>query len=134
MPPDVLAAADTLACSICVVVNVGLARPDVSDWHWTYFYDDDFCFSRVSFPHLFSPNNAPAGMGSIQCEIYFSDKYKPLTGSPDEWKNRAISDLRRCGLIRPDDVIVTSSTLTVNYANVIFDLDRTAALSDVQDT
>jgi protoporphyrinogen oxidase len=132
VPADVLAAAESLACTTCVVVNVGLARPDVSDWHWTYFYDDDFCFSRVSFPHLFSPNNAPEGMGSIQCEIYFSDKYKPLTGNPEEWEKRAISDLRRCGLIRPDERIVTSSTLTVNYANVIFDLDRAAALSVVQ--
>ena len=26
------------------------------DWHWTYFYDDDFCFSRISFPHMFAPN------------------------------------------------------------------------------
>src|SRR5204862_5572749 len=54
-PPDVAAAAARLACSICLVVNVGLDRPDISDWHWTYFYDDDFCFSRISFPHMFSP-------------------------------------------------------------------------------
>ena len=130
-PEDVRAAAGTLSCSICMVVNVGLARPDISDWHWTYFYDDDFCFSRISFPHMFAPNNVPAGMGSIQCEIYFSDKYKPLTGSAVEWRDRAIGDLRKCGLIRPDDTIVTSSTIKVNYANVIFDLDRAAAVKTV---
>jgi protoporphyrinogen oxidase len=131
-PADVAAAAAQLACSICMVVNVGLARADVSDWHWTYFYDEDFCFSRLSFPHMFAPNNAPQGMGSIQAEVYFSDKYKPLTGSPEQWIERVITDLRRCGLIRADDRIVTKSALHVRYANVIFDLERAAALATVK--
>jgi len=131
-PPEVRAAADKLACSICLVVNVGLSRPDISESHWTYFYDDDFCFSRISFPHMFSPNNAPPGMGSIQCEIYFSDKYKPVTGTPTEWRDRAIADLCRAGLIRADDRIVSSSVMRVNYANVIFDLDRAGALKVVR--
>ena len=130
-PQDVRDAAATLACSICMVVNVGLARPDISDWHWTYFYDDEFSFSRISFPHMFAPKNVPDGMGSIQCEIYFSDKYKPLTGTPDGWRDRAIADLRKCGLIRPDDRIVMASTIHVRYANVIFDLDRAGALKVV---
>lgn len=132
-PERVRQAAATLACSQCVVVNVGLARPDISDWHWTYFYDDDFCFSRLSFPHMFAPNNAPAGMGSIQAEVYFSDKYKPLAGSADDWIPKVVADLRRCGLIKPDDQIVTSSAIMVRYANVIFDLDRAAALATVKD-
>lgn len=132
-PPEVAAAAARLACSSCLVVNVGLDRRDISDWHWTYFYDDDFCFSRISFPHMFSPNNAPNGMGSIQCEIYFSDKYKPMIGSAGEWTEKAVNDLRRCGLVRPTDRIVTSSALWVRYANVIFDLDRAAALATVTD-
>jgi len=131
-PERVRKAAATLACSQCVVVNVGLARPDISDWHWTYFYDDDFCFSRLSFPHMFAPNNAPAGMGSIQAEVYFSNKYKPLKGTADDWIPTVINDLRRCGLIKPDDRIVTSSAIMVRYANVIFDLDRAAALATVK--
>ena len=130
-PADVAEAASRLACSICMVVNVGLNRADVSDWHWTYFYDDDFCFSRLSFPHMFAPSNAPDGMGSIQAEVYFSDKYKPLTGTPEEWTERVITDLRRCGLIRSNDQIVTKSALHVRYANVIFDLERAAALATV---
>ena len=35
------------------------------------------------------------------------------------------------GLQRPDDRIVTSSTIKVNYANVIFDLDRASAVKTV---
>jgi protoporphyrinogen oxidase len=103
----------------------------LSDWHWTYFYDDDFCFTRVSFPHLFSPHNAPEGMGSIQCELYFSPKYRPLTTPPETWIDPTIADLRRCGLLRDDDRIVVKHAMTVRYANVIFDLDRAGALAIV---
>ena len=127
-PKAVVEAASRLACSTCVVVNVGLDRADVSDWHWTYFYDDDFSFSRISFPHMLSPNNAPAGMGSIQVEVYFSAKYKPLTQAPADLVAPVIGDLRRCGLIRDRDRIVCTSALEVKYANVIFDLDRADAV------
>ena len=130
-PPDVRAAAAQLACSNCLVVNIGLNRPDISDWHWTYFYDDDFGFSRISFPHMFAPKNAPAGMGSVQCEIYFSEKYKPFDGKPEIWMAKTIDDLRRCGLIRPDDAIVTCESQWIRYANVIFDLDRASSLATV---
>ena len=130
-PPDVRDAARALACSICLVVNVGIDRRDISEWHWTYFYDDDFSFTRISMPHLFSPNNAPDGMGSVQAEVYFSEKYKPFTGTEAEWTSRVVSDLRRCGLIHESDRVVTTSTMRVQYANVIFDLDRASALAKV---
>jgi len=130
-PADVAAAAAQLACTTCLLVNLGLNRRDLSEWHWTYFYDEDYCFSRVSYPHLFAPENAPAGMGSIQCEIYFSDKYMPFAGSPDPWIDRAVTDLRRCGIIRETDSIVSSHAQLIRYANVIFDLDRATALSTV---
>jgi protoporphyrinogen oxidase len=132
VPEDVREAARRLACSTCVVVTIGLARADISDWHWTYFYDDEFVFSRISFPHLFSPGNCPPGMGSIQCELYFSEKYKPLTAPAESWIPRTIDDLRRCGLIRPDDRVVFQHALPVKYANVIFDLERAAAVSLVR--
>ena len=127
-PPDVVEAAERLACSTCVIVNVGIDRSDISDWHWTYFYDDDFCFSRISFPHMLSPNNAPPGTGSIQCELYFSSKYKPLDCEPEACIPRAIADLKRCGIVRETDRVLFSSVLVAKYANVIFDLERAGAL------
>jgi protoporphyrinogen oxidase len=85
VPQDVRDAARRLACSTCVLVNVGVNRDDLSKSHMTYIYDDDLCFTRLNFPHMFSPNNAPKGSGTIQAEVYFSDKYKPLTGAPEDW-------------------------------------------------
>jgi protoporphyrinogen oxidase len=97
----------------------------------TYFYDDDICFTRLSFPHMLSSRNVPPRTGSIQAEVYFSHKYKPLNGSPDDWINPVIMDLRRCGLLRDDDRVLFSNAMLVPYANVIFDLERAAALETV---
>jgi len=130
-PSDVVAAAETLACSTCVLVNIGVNRQDLSSAHMTYFYDEDICFTRLGFPHMLSASNALPGTGSIQAEIYFSRKYKPFTGSPEDWIDPVIRDLRRCGLLREDDQILCRKAMLLPYANVIFDLERAAALKTV---
>jgi protoporphyrinogen oxidase len=130
-PPEVVAASRRLACTTCVLVNVGVNRADLSNAHMTYFYDEDICFTRLGFPHMLTARNAPPGTGSIQAEVYFSDKYKPLTGSPEDWIEPVISDLRRCGLLREDDRVLYSKAMLLRYANIIFDLDRAAALATV---
>jgi protoporphyrinogen oxidase len=130
-PQDVRAAAQRLACSTCVLVNVGVNRQDLSPAHMSYFYDEDICFTRLSFPHMLSPRNVPPGAGSIQAEVYFSSKYKPLTGAPEEWIEPVIKDLHRCGLLREDDKILFKNAVLVRHANVIFDLERNAALKTV---
>ena len=58
-------------------------RADLSEAQITYFYDEDICFTRLSFPHMFSATNVPPGCGSIQAEVYFSSKYRPLTQAPE---------------------------------------------------
>jgi protoporphyrinogen oxidase len=130
-PADVLDACRRLACSTCVLVNIGVNREDISKAHVTYFYDEDICFSRLGFPHMLAASNAPAGTGSIQAEIYFSEKYKPFTGSADDWIDPVILDLRRCGLLRDDDQILCRKAILLRYANVIFDHERAAALRTV---
>jgi protoporphyrinogen oxidase len=129
-PADIVDAAVKLAVTKTVIVNVGLKREDISRAHWTYFYDADIGFSRLSFPHMLSPNTVPKGCGGIQAEVYFSDKYKPFTGTPEDQIPLVIADLRKCGLIRDDDEIAhTSAWLT--SGNVIFDHDRPTGLPKV---
>jgi protoporphyrinogen oxidase len=130
-PQDILDAADRLECSSCVLVNLGVNRDDLSKAHITYFYDEDICFTRLGFPHMLSATNVPPGTGSIQAEVYFSRKYKPWTGAPEDWIEPVITDLNRCGILRESDRLLFRSARLVPYANVIFDLDRTAALKTV---
>jgi protoporphyrinogen oxidase len=130
-PQDVVAASQLLACSTCVLVNIGVNRADLSNAHMTYFYDEDICFTRLGFPHMLTPRNAPEGTGNIQAEVYFSSKYKPLTASPDTLIEPVIRDLRKCGLLRENDQVMFKNAMLLKYANIIFDLDRAAALKTV---
>ena len=130
-PAHVVEASRRLACTTCVLVNLGIDREDLSMAHMTYFYDEDICFTRLGFPHMLTSRNAPSGTGSIQAEVYFSEKYKPFTGSPDAWIEPVIRDLRKCGILRDSDRILFREARLLRYANVIFDLDRVAALKTV---
>jgi protoporphyrinogen oxidase len=130
-PRDVVEAAQRLACTTLVLVNIGVNRPDISNAHITYFYDEDICFTRLGFPHMLANANAEPGTGSIQAEIYFSEKYRPFTGSPEDHIEPVIKDLRRCGYLRDDDRILCKKAMLLRYANIIFDLDRAAALKTV---
>jgi protoporphyrinogen oxidase len=131
VPDDVLAASTKLACTTCVIVNIGIDRSDISEAHWTYFYDKNFVFTRLSFPHMQSPKNAPSGAGSIQAEIYYSNKYRPLDRPPESFIKPVIRDLKRCGTIQENDKILFSDAGLIPYANIIFDLDRPHALAKI---
>lgn len=130
-PPEVLAAAKLLACSSVVLVNIGVNRPDISKAHISYFYDKDVIFSRLSYPHMFSPNNVPKGCGSIQAEVYFSKKYMPMNRTAESCVEPVIADLRRIGLLRDNDEILHKNVSFVEYANIIFDHDWPKALATV---
>ncbi|NOH00338.1 MAG: NAD(P)-binding protein [Ignavibacteriae bacterium] len=133
VPKNIVEAASKLACTQCVVVNIGLDRSDISEATWSYFYDRDIIFTRLSFPHMLSPNNVPDGKGSIQAEIYFSEKYKPIDKSIDNCIKTTITDLKRCGLIKEDDNITFKNGWLIPYAQVIFDLERKKSLKIVRD-
>jgi protoporphyrinogen oxidase len=130
-PADVLEASQKLACTTVVIVSLGVNRADLIDAHWTYFYDRDYFFTRLSTPHLQSPNNVPPGTGSLQAEVYYSTKYRPLDRTPEECIQPVIDDLKRCGILREDDEILFKHAMLIPYANVIFDLDRADALVKV---
>jgi len=131
VPDEVLMAAQKLACTTCIVVNLGVDRDNLSEAHWAYFYDRDIFFTRLSFPHMLSQNNAPPGCGSIQAEVYYSKKYRPVDRPAEECISPVIDDLKKCGILLEDDKIIFKDAKIIPYANVIFDLDRQDALSIV---
>lgn len=133
VPDGVRVACSKLAATSCVLVNLGIERTNFSKAHWTYFYDSDYTITRMSCPHLFSEYNTPPGCGSIQAEVYFSKKYKPLTNIPDYYIDPVIEDLIKCGLLNTKDNIVYRESKLIEYANIIFDHDRNAALKIVHE-
>jgi protoporphyrinogen oxidase len=130
-PASVVDAAQRLAFSSVVMTNLGIERADTTESHVSYFYDEDVVFSRLSFPHLLSPNTVPSGTSSIQAEVYYSDKYRPLDGSLDDVASRVVADLHRVGVLRPDDRILFKEARLARYGNVIYDHDRAAAVATI---
>jgi protoporphyrinogen oxidase len=130
-PKDVVDAASRLTCSEVVIVNLGIDRPDLVEAHWSYFYDRDVFFTRVSTPHLQSPNNVPPGFGSLQAECYYSAKYRPLDRRPEECIEPVIKDLLRCGILKETDKILYRGAMHIPWGNVIFDLECNEALGKV---
>jgi protoporphyrinogen oxidase len=130
-PRDVREAAGRLACSEAVVVSVGVNQPDPLDAHWTYFYDDDIFFTRLSTPHLQSRNNVPEGCACLMAECYFSEKYRPLDRSPEDCIAPVVRDLERVGILRDAEQVIFTKAMRLKYANVIFDLERAPALEVV---
>ena len=130
---EVAEAASALAATSCLIVNIGIDREEDSGYSWTYFYDEDFTVTRLSYPHRYAPGNVPDGCSAFQCEIYFSDKYRPMQDPVDTYVDRAIDDLRRCGLIRDEDTILLRDGKLSPHAGIIFDHDRPAALQIVRD-
>lgn len=126
-PDDVLSAASRLAATSMVLVNIGIDRNDAGET-WTYFYDQDLVFTRVSYPASFSQEMCPPGHSSFQAEIYFSEKYSPLTVTPESLIADVVDDLRKSQLIQGGDQVVHQSALYVPYANIIHDHDKQPAL------
>ena len=80
-PPDVLDASQRLACSTCVLVNIGVNREDLSNAHMTLLLRRGYLLhaarlSRTCFP----PRTSQPAPGAFRRKSTFSDKYKPFTG------------------------------------------------------
>jgi protoporphyrinogen oxidase len=132
-PAGLLEAAAALAATSTVVVNIGIDRVEDSGISWTYFYDEEFLTTRVSYPHRFSPYATPPGTSAYQCEIYFSDKYRPLNQSLESLIDRVEEELRTTGFILPGDTVVLRDAKLSPIAGIIFDHDRASALQAVND-
>lgn len=130
VPYEIQLAAEKLAYSSCVVVNLAVNRKNLSHAHQTFFYDQTIIFSKLTFPDMFS-NNCPEDCGTIQAEIYFSKKYKPLYLSADSFIEPTIFSLLKTGIIRKEDKILFREARLVPYANIIFDFERSANLSAI---
>jgi protoporphyrinogen oxidase len=127
-PADVVNAAARLAFTTAVMVNLGVDRGDLSEAHITYVYDEDIIFPRLNFPHMLSAGNVPPGTGSIQVEVYFSDKYRPLDRPPATLIEPVVADLHKVGVLQERDRVLFSEARLVRYANVIYDLERADAV------
>jgi protoporphyrinogen oxidase len=121
VPPEVEKACRELRYQGIYCINLGIDRPQLSDMHWVYFYEDPFPFHRLSFPATFSPDTVPPGKSSIATEVAFS-RWRPLDRATAV--ERTIAALREAAILRPDDRIELVHTEEILPAYIIYDLDH----------
>jgi protoporphyrinogen oxidase len=121
LPREVEEACRRLAYQGIFNVNLGIDRPQLSDKHWVYFYEDEFPFHRLSFPANFSPRNVPPGKSSISTEVAFS-RHRPL--EPERMLEKTVAALRSAGILGADDGIELVHAEEIEPAYVIYDLSH----------
>jgi protoporphyrinogen oxidase len=119
LPPEVERACRALRYQGIYCINLGIDRPEVSERHWVYFYEDIFPFHRLSFPATFSPDTVPPGKSSISTELAFRAGEAP---SRDAAVEATIAGLRAAKILGPDDRIELVHTEAIEPAYVIYDL------------
>lgn len=127
-PALVRAAADKLRYVSVLNINLGIDRPGVIPYHWVYFPERDLPFYRIGSPTNFSANVAPTGTSSLFVEVSLRpDENVDIEKSVD----CSIAALRRTGILRSEDKIVTRQPVLLKYAYVIFDHERKRAVERI---
>ncbi|MBK8574136.1 MAG: FAD-dependent oxidoreductase [Elusimicrobia bacterium] len=133
-PNDLKGPLESLRWTTVLCVNVGVARPRISGASWTYFPEKKFPFYRVGFPMNFTPHVVPRGCSSMYVEVSYRPGTEPKT--PSE-KDQLFREIRRgllaAKILRPDDRFPVIHFAPLRYAYVIYDENRTAALSTIFD-
>ncbi len=86
--------------------------------HWIYFPQPETCFFRVGFPHHYSSGVAPLRQRSFYAEVSYS-RYKAV--SKKKIGTRILRDLRKKGLLGPQDRICAKDVNDIRYGYPIYD-------------
>lgn len=129
-PADVRQAAAALRHNSIFVVNLGIARAKLSNWHWVHFPEKDICFFRISFPSNFADNVCPQGMSSISTEIAYSPE-RPI--DRESMVERVVADLIRVGVLAASDRVVHTATRDISHAYCIYDARRKSAVRTIRE-
>lgn len=127
-PSSVRDAAKKLIHNSLLFVNIGVDRPDISEFQWIYF-DGDEPFNRIHFPSNLSKHNAPRGASAINVEIAYS-RFKPI--DKEKAVDQTMKKLKSTGIITPSDKILFQNSIDQKYAYVIFDKNRHAAVRKIR--
>ena len=130
LPTEIHEACAALRYQGIYCLNIGIDRPNVSDKHWVYFYEDAYPFHRLSFPANFTPANVPHGKSSISMEIAYSDG-RPL--DRERIVDDALAALRRARILTPHDTIELVQAEEILPAYVIYDLQHAANVRTIRE-
>lgn len=128
LPAPVVEARRRLRWTTVWNLNLGVARPDVTDKHWIYFPEGKFPFYRVGCSSNFSSSVAPAGHSALYVEAA-----RPGGARVDKVRLEAeiLRGLRECGLLRKTDELSARAWMPIEVGYVVYDFARTPSVATV---
>jgi len=128
LPAPVREAGRRLRYNTVYNLNIGIDRPGISKKHWIYFPEKEFIFYRAGFCSNFSKNMAPRGASSMYIEI----ARRPEEPFDFPRAERACLDgLRRAGILKSSDRILTRLWIPIRCAYVVYDMARGPAVAKI---
>ena len=131
-PDEIREAAALLRCTSFLYVQIAVTHPSERDELWIYVYDEDKLSTRISITEKFATANAPPSMSGIQVEVYGSP-YRPLPTDHASVARGVTEELIEMGLVRDQSFVQSLHVKHVPWGNVIFDLNRRAAVKVIDD-
>lgn len=122
VPHDVERAARRLVHNSSVCVNMGLARPSVSDKHWLYFPEKKYIFNRISFPGNFSASTVPRGKSSVLTEVTYRSRNNAPPKPKEYYASEVVDGLRDAEILKRHETPEVVDTAVLKYAYVVYDL------------
>jgi len=118
VPQEILTAVNALRYNSLVTVSIGMDSARLPDFTAIYVPDPEVRFHRLSFPAVFSPQNAPPGRSILQAEITTNPGDGTHELSDAELLADVISDLQDMELVRGSEVCY-SRVLRTKYGYVV---------------
>ena len=128
LPDSVVAARGKLAYNTVWNLNLGIKRASVTDKHWIYFPEKEYPFYRVGSQSNFSAATAPKGASSLYVEVARPSHVKVDTRRLEA---QVLDGLKRCGLLRAGDKLLSRTWMPVKCGYVVYDFDRTPSVDAI---
>ncbi|MBU0952070.1 MAG: FAD-dependent oxidoreductase [Elusimicrobia bacterium] len=129
LPKEIISAKNKLLWTSVDCVNIGVKHKNLKKGvHWIYFPEKEFAFYRTGFYHNFTKKAVPDKCSSMYVEVSYKPDKKPSRVSIIK---KVILGLRRSGIIDDKCTILKTQVLSMPYAYVIYDKNRTKALETI---
>lgn len=130
LSPKLSGMREKLRWTTVVCVNVGTSEKNSGNGaHWIYFPESKFPFYRIGFPSNFSSDVTPKGCSSMYVEVSVPGSSIVTKDKLTDIVFRCTDGLKECGLLKSTDHLVTVKPLVIPYGYVIYDRNRTPAVT-----
>ncbi len=129
-PAQVSEAAAKLRWNSLYVANVAVDRPSLTEKHRVYCSGPELVFHKLAFFSSYAPSMAPSGKSAVSAEVIHSEEF-PM--DPDTLSDRVVADLRRMGILKPEDGVLFVDIIDVPCAYSIYDRNREKAVATIRE-